>query len=122
LSLGKKYAKIQKDYGLDYLVKDVIVSSGAKQSLTNALMAIVNPGEEVIVPVPCWMSYLEMIKLTGGIPVLVNMDEKSGFDLDVKKISAHITDKTKAILINSPIILLELYIKRAVGGTRKTGC
>jgi len=94
--------KFKKDYGLDYTVRDVIVSSGAKQSLTNALMAIVNSGEEVIVPVPCWMSYLEMIKLTGGIPVLVNMDEKNGFDLDVEKIAAHITDKTKAILINSP--------------------
>jgi len=94
--------KFKKDYNLDYTVKDVIVSSGAKQSLTNVLMAIVDPGEEVIVPTPCWISYIEMIKLTGGIPILVDMDEKSGFDLDVEKIAAKITDKTKAVLINSP--------------------
>jgi aspartate aminotransferase len=94
--------KFKKDYGLEYSVSDVIVSSGAKQSLINALMAIANPGDEVIVPVPCWNSYIEMVKLTGATPILVNMDEKSGFDLDVEKISAHVTEKTKAILINSP--------------------
>lgn len=94
--------KFKKDYNLNYTVKDVIVSSGAKQSLTNVLMAIVNPGEEVIVPTPCWISYIEMIKLTGGIPVLVEMDEESGFDLNVEKIAAHINEKTKAVLINSP--------------------
>ena len=94
--------KFKKDYNLDYTVKDVIVSSGAKQSLTNVLMAIVDPGEEVIVPTPCWISYIEMIKLTGGIPVLVEMDEESGFDLNVEKIAEYITEKTKAVLINSP--------------------
>lgn len=94
--------KFKRDYGLDYSVGNVIVSSGAKQSLINALMAIANPGEEVIVPVPCWNSYIEMIKLTGATPILVKMEEKSGFDLDVEKISAYVTEKTKAILINSP--------------------
>nr|WP_312579975.1 pyridoxal phosphate-dependent aminotransferase [Sedimentibacter sp.] len=94
--------KFKEDYSLDYSVKNVIVSAGAKQSLINALMAIANPGEEVIVPVPCWNSYIEMIKLTGATPVLVNMDEERGFDLDVEKISAHVTENTKAILINSP--------------------
>ncbi|MBP1925929.1 aspartate aminotransferase [Sedimentibacter acidaminivorans] len=94
--------KFKNDYGLDYSVRNVIVSAGAKQSLINALMAIVNPGQEVIVPVPCWNSYIEMIKLTGATPVLVNMDERNGFDLDVEKISAHVTEKTVAILINSP--------------------
>ena len=64
-------------------------------------MGIMAEGDEVIVPVPCWMSYIEMIKLTSGIAVLVNMDEKSGFDLDVDKISSHVTEKTKAVLINS---------------------
>lgn len=94
--------KFKKDYNLDYSVRDVIVSSGAKQSLTNALMAIVDPDDEVIVPTPCWISYIEMIKLTGGKAVLVEMDESSGFDLDVDKIAKHITPKTKAVLINSP--------------------
>lgn len=94
--------KFKNDYGLDYSVRNVIVSAGAKQSLINALMAIVNPGQEVIVPVPCWNSYIEMIKLTGATPVLVNMDERNGFDLDVEKISACVNEKTIAILINSP--------------------
>ncbi len=94
--------KFKKEYDLDYSINEVIVSSGAKQSLTNALMAIVDPGDEVIVPTPCWISYIEMIKLTGGIPVLVEMDEKSGFDLDIDRIKVKITDKTKAVLINSP--------------------
>lgn len=94
--------KFKKDYGLDYMPKDVIVSSGAKQSLTNAFMAIVDPGEEVIVPTPCWVSYVEMIKLAEGIPVLVHLEEEDGFRLDVEKIRKSITEKTKAIIINSP--------------------
>ncbi|MDP3388192.1 MAG: pyridoxal phosphate-dependent aminotransferase [Eubacteriales bacterium] len=94
--------KFKKDYGLDYTPKDVVVSSGAKQSLTNVFMAIIDPGEEVIVPTPCWVSYVEMIKLAEGIPVLVSLDEKDGFRLDVDKIRKSITEKTKAIIINSP--------------------
>ncbi|WP_313346073.1 pyridoxal phosphate-dependent aminotransferase [Sedimentibacter sp.] len=94
--------KFKKDYDLNYTMKDVIVSAGAKQSLTNALMAIIDPGDEVIVPTPCWISYIEMIKLTGGIPVLIEMDENTGYDLDVDKIKDKITNKTKVILINSP--------------------
>jgi aspartate aminotransferase len=94
--------KFKNDYGLKYTPKDVLVSAGAKQSLTNALMAIVNPGDEVLVPTPCWVSYVEMIKLADGIPVLVAMDEENGFKLDVDKIAAKVTEKTKAIMINSP--------------------
>lgn len=94
--------KFKKDYNLDYDLSDVIVSAGAKQSLTNALMAIIDPGDEVIVPTPCWISYVEMIKLTGGVPVLVEMDEDTGYDLDAGKIKDSITNKTKAVLINSP--------------------
>ncbi|PKM70144.1 MAG: aspartate aminotransferase, partial [Firmicutes bacterium HGW-Firmicutes-18] len=94
--------KFKKDYGLDYTPKDVIVSSGAKQSLTNAFMAIVDPGDEVIVPTPCWVSYVEMVKLAEGIPVLVALEEKNGFRLDVERIRKSVTAKTKAIIINSP--------------------
>lgn len=94
--------KFKNDYGLKYTPKDVLVSAGAKQSLTNALMAIVNPGDEVLVPTPCWVSYVEMIKLADGIPVLVAMDEENGFKLDMDKIAAKVTEKTKAIMINSP--------------------
>lgn len=94
--------KFKRDYGLDYTPKDVVVSSGAKQSLTNAFMAIINPGDEVIVPTPCWVSYVEMIKLADGIPIMVALEEKDGFRLDVDKIKKSVTVKTKAIIINSP--------------------
>lgn len=94
--------KFKKDYGLDYTSKDVVVSSGAKQSLTNAFMAIIDPGDEVIVPTPCWVSYVEMIKLADGVPVLVALAEKDGFRLDIEKIRKSVSKKTKAIIINSP--------------------
>lgn len=94
--------KFKRDYGLDYTPKDVVVSSGAKQSLTNAFMAIIDPGDEVIVPTPCWVSYVEMIKLADGIPIMVALEEKDGFRLDVDKIKKSVTVKTKAIIINSP--------------------
>ncbi len=94
--------KFKDDYGLTYNPKEVIVSNGAKQSLVNTLMAIVDPGQEVIVPAPCWVSYVEMIKLAEGLPVIVEMEEENGFALDMDKIAAAVTDKTKAIMINSP--------------------
>ena len=94
--------KFKDDYGLTYNPKEVIVSNGAKQSLINTLMAIVDPGQEVIVPAPCWVSYVEMIKLAEGLPVIVEMEEENGFALDMDKIAAAVTDKTKAIMINSP--------------------
>ncbi len=94
--------KFRNEYGVEYAPQDVIVSAGAKQSLTNAFMTIVDPGDEVIVPTPCWVSYLEMIKLAEGIPVLIPLEESQGFRLDVEKISRNITAKTKAIIINSP--------------------
>lgn len=94
--------KFKNEYNLDYKPSEVIVSGGAKQSLINALMAIINVDDEVIVPSPCWVSYTEMIKLADGIPVIVNMDEEEGFKLDVDKIALHVTKKTKAIIINSP--------------------
>ncbi|SMP63874.1 pyridoxal phosphate-dependent aminotransferase [Anoxynatronum buryatiense] len=94
--------KFRKEYGLDYAPKEVLVSAGAKQSLTNALMAIVDPGDEVIILTPCWVSYLEMVKLAEGVPVLVPLEENDGFRLDVAKIRKNISEKTKAIIINSP--------------------
>ena len=94
--------KFREAYGVDYTPQEVIVSAGAKQSLTNAIMTIVDPGDEVVVLTPCWVSYLEMIKLAEGIPVLVPLEENEGFGLDVEKIRKNITTKTKAIIINSP--------------------
>ncbi len=94
--------KFEKEYQLKYSPKEVVVSSGAKQSLTNALMAIIDPGDEVIIPTPCWVSYVEMVKLADGVPVLVALDEEAGFDMDVEKVREAVTSKTKAMIINSP--------------------
>lgn len=92
--------KLQQDNGVSYEPTQICISTGAKQALYNAVMALCDPGDEIIVPKPCWVSYVEMIKLAGGIPVLVETQED--FSLSVSNISAAITEKTKAILINSP--------------------
>ena len=94
--------KLKKDNDLEYVPADIVVSNGAKHSLLNAFQAICNPGDEVILFSPYWVSYPEIIKLAGAIPVIVNLDAKNNFKINVKQIQAQITDKTKAILINSP--------------------
>lgn len=92
--------KLKKDNGLDYGINQIIVSTGAKNSLYNALMTICDPGDEVIVLAPCWVSYVEMIKLADATPVVVETDED--FVPDCAKIEAAVTEHTKAIIINSP--------------------
>lgn len=94
--------KLKKDNDLEYVPANIVVSNGAKHSLLNAFQAICNPGDEIILFSPYWVSYPEIIKLAGAIPVIVNMDAKNNFKMNVKQIQAQITDKTKAILINSP--------------------
>lgn len=94
--------KFKRDNNLMYSPKDVIVTSGAKQALTNVLMTICNPGDEIILVTPCWVSYVEMVKLAEAVPVLISADDKNGFSLDLEKIKSGITNKTKAILINTP--------------------
>ena len=92
--------KLQRDNGLTYAPEQICVSTGAKQALFNAVMAVTNPGDEVIIPIPGWVSYVEMVKLVGGIPVCVPC--KSDYQLDVDAIRAAVTEKTAAIIINSP--------------------
>lgn len=92
--------KLRHDNGVDYVPSQICVSTGAKQALNNALLAVMNPGDEVIIPMPGWVSYVEMVKLYGGVPVCV--DTAGDFQLDLQAISAAITDKTAAILLNSP--------------------
>lgn len=92
--------KLKRDNGLDYEPKQIVVSTGAKQALYNALMAIVGDGDEVIVPTPCWVSYVEIIKLAGGVPVLVETNED--YSINVEKIAEAVTEKTKALVINTP--------------------
>jgi aspartate aminotransferase len=94
--------KLKEDNGLDYSPNQIIVSTGGKQALVNAVLALCGHGDEVIVPIPCWVSYIEIVKLAESTPVLVSTDENNGFQLDMAKIKQAITDKTKAIIINTP--------------------
>ncbi|WML35066.1 pyridoxal phosphate-dependent aminotransferase [Clostridium sp. OS1-26] len=94
--------KFSKDNNLNYKTTQIIVSSGAKQSLANAFLATLNPGDEVIVPVPYWVSYPELIKLADGVPVFVETSEEKGFKYDIEALKSAITEKTKMILLNSP--------------------
>lgn len=94
--------KFARDNNLSYNPENIIISNGAKHSLNNALGAVLNPGDEVIIPAPCWVSYPEMVRLADGIPVLVNSTEEEGFLPSIEKIEGAITDKTKAIIINNP--------------------
>ena len=94
--------RMKADCGLDYKPGQVVVSSGAKHLVYLALRALVNPGDEVILPAPYWVSYYELIKMVGGVPVVVTATEAEHFKLTAEKLSAAITPKTKAIMLNNP--------------------
>ena len=103
LDLRKAIAKkLQQDNHVSYDVAEISVAAGAKQSIFNAVMALVGPGDEVIVPVPCWVSYTEIVKLACGTPVLVETDVNQGYDLDVAAIKRAITPRTKALILCTP--------------------
>ncbi len=95
-------AKLKRDNNLEYTAGQIIVSNGAKHSITNALLALVNPGDEVIIPSPYWVSYPEMVKLADGIPVFVQASIDTDFKVTARQIEAAITPKTRVLLINSP--------------------
>ncbi len=94
--------KFKKDWGVEYKPSEVIVSAGAKQVIFNAIYALCDPGDEVIVIAPAWVSYVEQIKLAGGKPVIIETKEKDNFIPDPEKIKEKISERTKAIIINSP--------------------
>ncbi len=94
--------KYQRDNGLTILPEQIIVGSGAKQLIFNALMATLNEGDEVIIPTPYWVSYPEMVILNGGKPVILNTTEENGFKLTAELLEKSITAKTKWLLLNSP--------------------
>lgn len=94
--------KLQRDNQLSYKPSEIIISNGAKHSLYNALLAICNPGDEVIIPNPYWVSYPELVKLADGVPVPVECSEEDHFKYTPDKLKAAITSKTKAIILNSP--------------------
>ena len=103
LELRKAVAeKFKRENDLDYEPTDIVISNGAKHSLMNALTAILNPGDEVIIPAPFWVSYPELIKLADGIPVIINTKEENEFKAKAEDLRRALTPKTKAIILNSP--------------------
>ena len=94
--------KFKNDNNLEYKPSQIVVSAGAKQSLANAFMAILNKGDEVIIPVPYWVSYPELVKLADGVPVIVNTNKENDYKYSIEELRKVVNSKTKAILINSP--------------------
>jgi len=92
--------KLKRENGLQYSPKEVIVSNGGKHSLFNIMYALLNPGDEVIIPIPAWISYKEQVALAGGKSVFVETDER--FKISAEKVKEAVTEKTKAVIINSP--------------------
>jgi aspartate aminotransferase len=95
-------AKYQREHDLAYRKEDVLVSCGAKHSIYNVLQAIVNPGDEVVIPAPYWVSYSDMALLAGGVPRLIATDESTGFRIRAEQLRAALMPKTRVFLINSP--------------------
>ena len=94
--------KFYKDNSIKYNIDEIIVSVGGKQVLYNALMSSINPGDEVIIPSPFWVSYPDMVSLAGGVPIIVEGKEKNNFKIQPEDIRDKISTKTKWIIINSP--------------------
>ncbi len=98
-AIADKFASFNK---LTYKPEQIVVSNGGKHSLTNAIIAITNPGDEFIIPAPYWLSYPEMVKLADGVPVPVNTKKENGYKVTVEELESVYTDKTKAIILNTP--------------------
>jgi aspartate aminotransferase len=94
--------KLQRENGLDYAPSQVIVSLGAKHSIYNSVLATVDPGDEVIIPAPYWVSYPEIVGMAEGKPVYIETDESTGFTVPIDVLRAAITPKTKMLILNSP--------------------
>jgi aspartate aminotransferase len=95
-------AKLQRDNNLNYTAANILVTNGGKHSLYNLMMALIDPGDEVIIPAPFWLSYPEMVKLADGIPVIVPTDSSTGYKISPEALDAAITPKTKLFILNSP--------------------
>ena len=94
--------KFKKFNGLDYKPSQIVISNGGKHSLTNVFEAILNPGDEVIIPEPYWLSYPEIIKLSDGVPVFVRGEKENGYKVTAEQLQAATTEKTKALVLNTP--------------------
>lgn len=103
LSLRKAISnKLKRENNVDYTPEQIVVGNGAKQELCNAILSVINPGDEVIIPTPAWVSYVEMVKLAEGKSVLINAGVESDFKITPTQLEAAITGKTKMLLLNSP--------------------
>ena len=98
-AISKKFKEFN---GLDYNTDQIVISNGGKHSLTNIFTALLNPGDEVIIPAPFWLSYPEIVKLAGGVPVIVTTTKEQNFKLTAEALAAAVTDKTKALVLNTP--------------------
>jgi aspartate aminotransferase len=94
--------KLRRENGLDYSPKEVIINCGAKHSIYNIFQVLLNPGDEVIIPAPYWVTYPEAVKLAGGKPVILKTAEKNGFKLTAATLRRHIKPKTRLLVLNSP--------------------
>lgn len=94
--------RLKEDCGVDYDYTQIVVASGAKHSVYIALAAITNPGDEIIIPAPFWVSYYEMVRMTGGTPVIVEAGEDQHFKITAEQLEDAITDKTKCLMLNNP--------------------
>jgi len=94
--------RVYKDYGVKYEASQVVVSSGAKHNVYIALQVLTDPGDEIIIPAPYWVSYYEMTKIADGVPVVITAEESADFKITAQQLENAITPKTKAILLNSP--------------------
>lgn len=94
--------KFKRDNGLNYSANQIVVSNGAKQSIANVCMSLINPGQEVLLPAPYWVSYSEIVKLAGGVPVVIPAGIEQDFKISPEQLAAAITPKTKLIIFSSP--------------------
>lgn len=94
--------KLKRDNNLDYKPENILVSTGAKQSIANLIMALVDTGDEVVIPTPYWVSYSEIVKMSEGIPVMIRTTAESGYKVTPEQVEAAITPKTKLFMFSSP--------------------
>ena len=94
--------RLKADFGLNYEPSQISVSSGAKPCVFTALQALLNPGDEVILPSPFWVSYIELIRMAGGVPVIIETTEADAFKISAERLAEAITDKTKCMILNNP--------------------
>jgi len=98
-SISKKF---KRDNGLTYPKEQIVVSTGAKQSIANVVLSLINPGDEVIIPAPYWVSYIEIVKMAGGIPVVIEASLEQDFKINGPQFEAAITQQTKLFIFSSP--------------------